>query len=82
MQDTLPLRSAASLEERTHAPALEPVTSRVPARHAHVNGELVLESDAKLHVSDLGLRRAYSVFEFFRVDDGVPVFWRITSSVS
>jgi branched-chain amino acid aminotransferase len=46
----------------------------VPARHAHVNGELVLESDAKLHVSDLGLRRAYSVFEFFRVDDGVPVF--------
>jgi branched-chain amino acid aminotransferase len=43
-------------------------------RFAHINGQLIPETDARLHVSDLGLRRAYSVFEFFRVDDGVPVF--------
>ena len=43
-------------------------------RFVHLNGSLVLDSEAKLHVSDLGLRRAYSVFEFLRVDDGVPVF--------
>ena len=44
-------------------------------RFVHLNGSLVLDSEAKLHVSDLGLRRAYSVFEFLRVDDGVPVFY-------
>lgn len=43
-------------------------------RFVHLNGSLVIDSEAKLHVSDLGLRRAYSVFEFLRVDDGVPVF--------
>ena len=45
------------------------------SRFVHLNGSLVPESDAKLHVSDLGLRRAYSVFEFLRVDDGVSVFF-------
>ena len=44
-------------------------------RFVHLNGSLVLDSEAKLHVSDLGLRRAYSVFEFLRVDEGVPVFF-------
>ena len=44
-------------------------------RFVHLNGFLVPELEAKLHVSDLGLRRAYSVFEFLRVDDGVPVFF-------
>ncbi len=43
-------------------------------RFVHLNGSLVIDSEANLHVSDLGLRRAYSVFEFLRVDDGVPVF--------
>ena len=45
------------------------------SRFVHLNGSVVPEGDAKLHVSDLGLRRAYSVFEFLRVDDGVPVFY-------
>jgi D-alanine transaminase/branched-chain amino acid aminotransferase len=45
------------------------------ARFVHLNGSLVPEADARLHVSDLGLRRAYSAFEFLRVDDGVPVFF-------
>jgi branched-chain amino acid aminotransferase len=43
-------------------------------RFVHLNGKLVPEAAASLHVSDLGLRRAYSVFEFCRVDEGVPVF--------
>jgi branched-chain amino acid aminotransferase len=43
-------------------------------RFVHVNGNLLPEESASLHVSDLGLRRAYSVFEFCRVDEGVPVF--------
>lgn len=45
------------------------------SRFVHLNGSVVPESDAKLHVSDLGLRRAYSVFEFLRVDEGVSVFF-------
>jgi branched-chain amino acid aminotransferase len=43
-------------------------------RFVHLNGKLMPEESASLHVSDLGLRRAYSVFEFCRVDEGVPVF--------
>ena len=43
-------------------------------RFVHLNGKLVLEAEASLHVSDLGFRRAYSAFEFCRVDEGVPVF--------
>jgi branched-chain amino acid aminotransferase len=39
-----------------------------------VNGELVPEADATLHVSDLGLRRGYGAFDFFRLVDGVPLF--------
>ena len=39
-----------------------------------VNGELVPESDATVHVSDLGLRRGFAAFEFFRVVGGIPLF--------
>ena len=39
-----------------------------------VNGELVPEADATVHVSDLGLRRGYGAFDFFRLVDGVPLF--------
>jgi branched-chain amino acid aminotransferase len=46
----------------------------VVQRFVHLNGTLVPEGTASLHVSDLGFRRAYSVFEFCRVDEGVPVF--------
>ena len=40
-----------------------------------VNGELVPEADATVHVSDLGLRRGYAAFDFFRLVDGVPLFF-------
>ncbi|MCX7783024.1 MAG: aminotransferase class IV [Meiothermus sp.] len=43
-------------------------------RYAHINGTMVEHAQATLHISDLGLRRGYGVFEFFRILRGVPVF--------
>jgi D-alanine transaminase/branched-chain amino acid aminotransferase len=42
--------------------------------YAIINGETVSDDKAVLHISDLGLRRGYAVFEFFRVIRGVPLF--------
>jgi branched-chain amino acid aminotransferase len=42
--------------------------------YAIINGETVSDDKAVLHISDLGLRRGYAVFEFFRVIQGVPLF--------
>jgi D-alanine transaminase/branched-chain amino acid aminotransferase len=42
--------------------------------YAIINGETVSSDKAVLHISDLGLRRGYAVFEFFRVIRGVPLF--------
>jgi branched-chain amino acid aminotransferase len=39
-----------------------------------INGEPREDTQATLHVSDLGLRRGYAVFEFFRVTQRVPLF--------
>lgn len=43
-------------------------------KYAHINGTIVEHAQATLHISDLGLRRGYGVFEFFRILRGVPVF--------
>jgi D-alanine transaminase/branched-chain amino acid aminotransferase len=43
-------------------------------RWAIVDGTRVPYADASVHVSDLGLRRGFAVFEMFRVEDGVPLF--------
>jgi D-alanine transaminase/branched-chain amino acid aminotransferase len=42
--------------------------------YAIINGETVSNDKAVLHINDLGLRRGYAVFEFFRVIQGVPLF--------
>jgi branched-chain amino acid aminotransferase len=42
--------------------------------HAIVDGRVVEADRASVPVTDLGLRRGYAVFEFFRVIDRVPVF--------
>jgi branched-chain amino acid aminotransferase len=42
--------------------------------YVNLNGQQVKSTEATLHISDLGLRRGYGVFEFFRVVQGVPVF--------
>ncbi len=44
------------------------------ARWAIVDGQRVPYAEATVHVSDLGLRRGFAVFEMFRVEDGVPLF--------
>ncbi len=49
--------------------------STAPARWAILDGERVPYGDATVHVSDLGLRRGFAVFEMFRVEDGVPLFF-------
>ncbi|PZA07254.1 MULTISPECIES: aminotransferase class IV [unclassified Meiothermus] len=45
------------------------------AKYVVLNGELVPEAEAKIHISDLGLRRGYAAFEFFRVVRGIPLFF-------
>ncbi len=40
-----------------------------------VNGELVPEAEATVHISDLGLRRGFAAFDFFRLVDGTPLFF-------
>ena len=44
------------------------------AQYVSINGELVAEAKARIHVSDLTFRRAYGAFDFLRVEDGVPLF--------
>lgn len=39
-----------------------------------INGEVLRREDARIPLNDLGLLRSYSIFEFFRVHSGVPVF--------
>ena len=46
-----------------------------PAPHwAIIDGHRVPHQGASVHVSDLGLRRGFAVFEMFRVERGVPLF--------
>lgn len=39
-----------------------------------VNGKIVLAKNAKLQVTDLGLLRGYGIFDFLKVEKGVPLF--------
>ena len=43
-------------------------------RWAILDGRRVPHEGATVHVSDLGLRRGFAVFEMFRVEQGVPLF--------
>ncbi len=40
----------------------------------NINGKITKHSEATIHISDLGLRRGYGAFEFFRILRGQPVF--------
>jgi len=44
------------------------------ARWAIIDGHRVPHEGATVHVSDLGLRRGFAVFEMFRAEAGVPIF--------
>ena len=39
-----------------------------------VNGKIVLAKNAKLQVTDLGLLRGYGIFDYLKVDNGIPLF--------
>lgn len=39
-----------------------------------INGNILDTDDANISISDLGLLRGYGVFDFFRVEDNVPLF--------
>lgn len=41
---------------------------------AYINHGFIPESEACLHISDLSIQRGYGVFEFFRVQEGRPLF--------
>jgi D-alanine transaminase/branched-chain amino acid aminotransferase len=43
-------------------------------KYASINGTIIEHSQATIHISDLGLRRGYGAFEFFRILRGIPVF--------
>lgn len=40
----------------------------------YLNGQIVPEAQAQIHITDLGLLRAYGIFDFFRAVDGHAVF--------
>lgn len=39
-----------------------------------INGSVLERSEARIPLNDLGLLRSYSIFEFFRVHSGIPIF--------
>lgn len=49
------------------------MTTTAP-RWAIIDGRRVPHDGATVHVSDLGLRRGFAVFELFRVVQGIPLF--------
>lgn len=42
--------------------------------HVIINGETVLENEARIFISDLAIQRGYGVFDFFRTANYQPVF--------
>lgn len=46
----------------------------MPFSHQSINGSILQSTEARIPLTDLGLLRAYAIFDFFRVLQGVPVF--------
>ncbi len=46
----------------------------MPFTHQSINGQLLPKEQALIPLTDLGMLRAYAIFDFFRVLNGVPVF--------
>ena len=42
--------------------------------YAIINGEFILQSEAKLLISDLSVQRGYGIFDFLKTLDYQPVF--------
>lgn len=43
-------------------------------KYTYINGQIVLESEAKLLVSDLAVQRGYGIFDFLKTVNGKPIF--------
>ena len=44
------------------------------AKYYSVNGKIILAKNAKVQVTDLGLIRGYGIFDFLKIEKGVPLF--------
>lgn len=53
---------------------LIPVFPQPMIHYCLFNGELIPENDARMPVADLGVRRGFGIFDFFRVFDGIPMY--------
>jgi D-alanine transaminase/branched-chain amino acid aminotransferase len=42
--------------------------------HQSINGQILPVESARIPLTDLGMLRAYAIFDFFRVLEGIPVF--------
>lgn len=43
-------------------------------KYTYINGNLVLENEAKILVTDLAIQRGYGIFDFLKVIKGKPIF--------
>jgi D-alanine transaminase/branched-chain amino acid aminotransferase len=43
-------------------------------KYTYINGQLVLENEAKLLVTDLAVQRGYGIFDFLKTVNGKPIF--------
>jgi branched-subunit amino acid aminotransferase/4-amino-4-deoxychorismate lyase len=46
----------------------------MPYTHQNINGKILPKEQALIPLTDLGMLRAYAIFDYFRILDGVPVF--------
>lgn len=44
------------------------------AAYFYLNGQILPDTQAQIHITDLGLLRAYGIFDFFRAVEGHPLF--------
>ncbi len=44
-------------------------------KYYNINGQITPKESAVVHVSDLGLQRGYGIFDYFKVEQKVPVFF-------
>jgi branched-chain amino acid aminotransferase len=45
-----------------------------PNLYVYHHGKIILLQDAFLHISDLAVQRGYGIFDFFKVQNGAPLF--------
>lgn len=41
----------------------------------YINGDFQSAEDSKIHISDLGIQRGFSVFDYFLIEQGTPLFF-------